>query len=55
MIRALFYRGRHHVHTARRRVDGELVTVTTIAARLRAEARFRANLADVAAQFWAGR
>lgn len=39
MIRALLYRGRHHVDTAPRPADGELVTVSTIAARLRREAR----------------
>lgn len=37
MMRALFYRGRHHVRTAPRPADGGLVTVDTIAARIRRE------------------
>lgn len=37
MIRGLFYRGRHHVRTAPRPADGGLVTVSTIAARIRRE------------------
>lgn len=42
MMRRLFYRGRHHVHTAPRPADGGLVTVSTIAARMRHEARLQA-------------
>ena len=42
-MRALFRRGRHHVRTAPRPDDGGLVTVDTIAARIRRE------------QFWAFR
>lgn len=41
-LRVLFYRGRHHQHTAPR-PNAELVTVTTIAARLRSEAREAAH------------
>lgn len=39
MMRAVFYRGRHHVRTAPRRADGGLVTVSTIAERIRRETR----------------
>ena len=42
-MRGVFYRGRHHVRTAPRPAHGELVTVSTIAARLRREARLRAG------------
>ncbi|MCV7226097.1 hypothetical protein [Mycolicibacterium komossense] len=38
LLRAVFHTGRHHVHTARRDDNGALVTVSTIAARIRREA-----------------
>lgn len=47
MIGQLFRRGRHHVRTAPRLADGGLVTVSTVAARVRREAR-EASLGSVA-------
>lgn len=43
MIRALFRTGRHHIRTAPR-PDGVLVTQSTVAARIRHEARMAAML-----------
>ena len=42
LLRSVFRTGRHHVRTAPRDRHGDLVTVSTIAARLRREARERA-------------
>lgn len=47
MMRGLLYVGRHHVRTAPRLEGGELVTVSTVAARLRREARLRAFLGQL--------
>lgn len=38
LLRAVFYTGQHHVHTAQRDQHGALVTFSTVAARLRREA-----------------